>query len=334
MFSDIYFRLLLEVMSKDQSIKIIPALVPASERCAELNPVRNFYQLINSIYEQCPDSSIGLEFGRQIKPMNACDFSRLITTSHDVISGLTILTDYYTRLSLNPFPVLHKNELHISIALCFPYEKSIGYGHKRFCSENFFSFCLSIFSDLVNEDVKPITLYLDYPAPVYAREYQDRFNCDVVFDAPLSMVVFDRSIEHLLLTSRNECLHDVYLTRFQEAWQLGKRQQNFRHRTMSQLIKYFPDSFNGQYLADTLNISPRGLQKRLSAEGSSFSLICQMVRRELIKICLFQRHNELEDIASILGFQSQVGFRKFFKVHFGVNPKDYHNAKEKLFEMI
>ncbi len=83
-------------------------------------------------------------------------------------------------------------------------------------------------------------------------------------------------------------------------------------------MRDFPASFNGQYLADALNISPRGLQKRLSAEGCSYSLMCQVVRKELVKVCLYQRHYELEVITACLGFQSQASFRKFFRTHFGL----------------
>ncbi|MGK0443951.1 MAG: AraC-like DNA-binding protein [Bermanella sp.] len=330
MFSDIYFRLLLEVMSKDKHIKVIPSLTSSDEKRAALNPVRHFYKLIKSIYEQCPDSSIGLEFGRQVKPINACDFSRLIATSSDVISGLSILADDYPRLNLKPFPMLHKDEQHISMALCFPYEHAIEYGQKRFCSETFYSFCFSLLSDLVEQDVKPLALYLDYPEPSYGKEYRSKFDCEVVFGAPLSMMVFDRGIEHLELLSANECLHGVYLMKAQESWQQIKRQHNFQYRVLSQLMKGFPDGFNGRHLAKTLNISPRGLQKRLSAEGSSFSLLSQVVRRELIKVCLFQRHNDLDEIAGILGFQSQVSFRKFFKLQFGVNPRIHQDVKKGL----
>ena len=326
MFSDIYFRLLLEVMGKDPNIKNIPNLKLEDERHANLSAVLNFHRLIKSIYEQCPESSIGLEFGRQVKPINACDFSRLIATSKDVASGFDALVEFYPRLNLKPFPLLYKNEQHISIALCFPYEKPIGMAHKRFCSETFYSFCLNLLSDVVVAPICPVKLYLDFPKPSYANEYQQLFQCEVEFDAPLSMIVFDRSIENHPLTSANECLHEVYLTKAHEAWQQVKRQQNFQYRTLSQLMRDFPASFNGQHLADALNISPRGLQKRLSAEGCSYSLMCQVVRKELVKVCLYQRSYELEDIAACLGFQSQASFRKFFRTHFGLTAS-MHEAQ-------
>lgn len=333
MFSDIYFRLLLEVMTKDSRIKNIPSLKNQDEKNVGLDSVRHFYKLIISIYEQCHDSNIGLEFGRQVKPINACDFSRLIATSKNVIEGLNTIEEYYSRLNLKPFPMLHKDDQHISMALCFPYEDDIEYGHKRFCSETFFSFCLSFLSDLVDHKIEPVALYLDYPQPSYTKEYIRQFNCELVFDAPLSMIVLERSIESLSLSSANESLHEVYLIKAQETWQQTKRLQKFHYRALSQMMKHFPEDFNGQYLAQTLNISPRGLQKRLSAEGSSFSSISQVVRRELIKICLFQRHITLDETATLLGFQSQNSFRKFFKLQFGANPQVYLDSQKGILEV-
>lgn len=334
MFSDIYFRLLLEVMGKDPTIKSIPSLKSDDVKHSEFIAVRNFHYLIKSIYEQCPDSRIGLEFGQQVKPVNACDFSRLVATSKNVITALSTLVKFYPRLNLKPFPLLYKDTQHISIALCFPYEKPIGIAHKRFCSEAFYSFCFNMLSDLVDEPIKPLKLCFDFPRPSYAAQYQALFNCEIEFDAPLSMVVFDRNIEFLPLSSWNECLHDVYLTKAHELWQQIKRLQGFRYRTLSQLMRDFPASFNGQHLANALNISPRGLQKRLSAQGSSYSLMCQLVRRELLKVCLYQRHYPLEDAARCLGFNSQASFRKFFKTHFGDYPKAYQDVTRDLLERV
>lgn len=334
MFSDIYFRLLLEVMSKDKNIHKIPFFKFSDDNDYAFSSVKIFYRLIDTIYQQHPESSIGLEFGRQVKPINACDFSRVVVTAKNVLSGLTILVNQYPKLHLKPFPMLHVDKNQISIALSFPYEEPLYYGAKRFCSETFFSFCRNLLLDLVDKPVNPIALYLDYPEPSYADEYKNVFGCKIVFNAPLSMVVFDRDIGALPLSSWNENLHEVYVNKAETSWHKIKRQQTFEYRTLSQLMLDAPASFNGQYLAACLSISPRGLQKRLSAEGRSFSLICQLARRELIKVCLFQRKNDFEEIASSLGFQSQVSLRNFFKLHLGVNPKTLDDSSAQLLETI
>ncbi len=323
MFSDIYFRLLLEVMDEDPKIQYKPSITPSDTEHAAVTAVKYYGQLISSAYEQNPASDIGIKFGRYMTPINSCDYSRLLTTAKNVGQCFHLLVEQYHTLNLKLLPMIHQQDDLVSISICFPYQGENNEPEIRFCSETFYSYCLNSLRELIDENINPIRVHLNYPKPQYAAQLEDLFCCPIIFDSALSMIEFEQDILSRELPSWNKIMHEVYLNRAQESWKDMKRLQSFRYRAVSKLMTQAPKFFNAQALADDMNISMRGLQKRLSAEGSSFSHISQLTRRELVKVCLLQRQMNLEETTHILGFQTQASFRRFFKGQFGVSPKSY-----------
>ena len=323
MFSDIYFRLLLEVMDKDPNIQHTPGKSNKDTEDSAVTSVKYYGQLITSAYQQDPNSNIGLVFGQHMSPINGCDFSRLLTTARDVGQCFDLLVKQYHTLNLKLFPIMHRNKQTVSISICFPYQGESNEDEIRFCNETFFSYCLNSLRSLIDERMNPLRVHLNCPKPQYAQQLEALFRCPIIYNAPISMIEFNEAILDRELPSWNQSLHEVYLSKAQESWQDMKRLQSFRYRASTILITQAPNAFNSEYLSESLSISNRGLQKRLSAEGSSFSQISQRVRTELAKVCLFQRQLSLEDTAIALGFQTQASFRRFFKHQFKVGPKEF-----------
>lgn len=323
MISDIYFRLLLDIINND------PAITEKPLSHKELNfsgndvATKYFTYLVEFIYSRNPDSNMGFSFGQNVVALNLCDFFRMITTAQTVEECLDATVKIYHVLGLRPYPVVHKGPKTSSLAIAFPYEDCSEAFTRRFTCEVFFAYGLDLFQKSISMDVKPIRILLDYPKPKYADEYDKLFQCEIVYDASIAMIEFPTSMLSASLPDHNKPLHNIYMAKAFEKWSESKRQQSFRYRAITQLMSQSPYNFSSSNLADTMNISTRGLQKRLAAEGCSYSHICKLARRELTKICLFQKNMGFEETAKILGFQTQVSFRKFFKEQFGGNPKAF-----------
>lgn len=324
MFSDIYFRLLVELMEQDPSIPEIPK--PNLSGQVAFSPAQYFSELIDFIYESNVDSDLGIRFGNHLSPMNICDFSRLLTTSNSIRDGLDIMINYYHMLGLKPFPSVHESYDTFSVAIAFPYEEHYHDGCKRFAAETFYSYAINYVRDIIRPDLNPKRIFLDFSKPAYCDTYLEKFRCPIEYDAPLSMIEFSDHIIDAPLPTANPSLHKVYLNKAKDSWQTLKRLQSTRYRTITQIMQYAPDCFNSQVLADSMNISVRGLQKRLSAEGSSISFVTQLARRELTKTCMIQKGMDIEDTAKALGFQTLASFRKFFKQQFGTSPTSFLRA--------
>jgi len=323
MISDIYFRLLLDTITKDPSIIENPTTFKNfSLGEIEGDPATTYFSyLVEFVFQNNPQSNMGLSFGKNVVALNLCDFFRMISTAETVEECLSATVSIYHILGLLPYPVVYKGAQVSSVAIAFPYEPLCEEYARRFTSEVFFAYGLDLFQKAVSIDVKPIRMFLDYPKPDYFDEYQKLFNCEIIYDSPISLVEFPSSMLSAALPSQNDTLHNIYMAKAFEQWAATKRTQSFRYRAITQLMSQSGCNFSSVSLAKAMNISTRGLQKRLAAENSTYSQVCKQARRELAKICMFQKGMDIDQAATALGFQTQVSFRKFFKEQFGGSPE-------------
>ena len=304
MFSDVYFNLL-HALAKKQYLGI-----PTLEHFQSDQIAQSYGALAKWCYEQETDSKIGLFLGRHLSPLNACDFSRLVTSASTVAEFLRSLCDHYHRLGLKPYPTLNTGNNEISVALSFPYFTPSDTG-ERFCAETFFSYCMNTIRLLTDGDVKACQIHLAFPDPGYGSEYENVFGCTIQFDSVVSMLVIPLTLGEQPLKSHAPDLHEIYLTKEQLYWVQAKRMQSFRYRTATLMMQLAPEGFQLEMIADQLHISPRGLQKRLKSEGVSFSEIVVQVRKALLVICQYQMEFSEAKTAEYLGFTTLAGFRRF-----------------------
>lgn len=332
MFSDIYARLLRNIIAQDaeaashaspfETVNIPPTVQTSTEA---------FYYLIQSAYERNPHTDLGFVFGKQLVPAHACEFSRMVTTAPTVRHFIQVLIKQYHRLGLKPYPIFFVDKHSACLALTYPYsthvassplgrqndDDSVKHTKKaqlnRFCSESFYAYVMNVMRDLVSDDFNPDYFALDFSDPGYGEEYEAFFKVPVDFDAGLSLLKFDRRVLDQPLRNSNPGLHQAYLERFAEGWHEARRHQSYRYRAVTQMMQSAPECFQIGCLAEHLNISVRGLQKRLRSENCSFSELTHQVRRELLKICLVRSDMTLDDSAHLLGFHTLSSFKRFFK---------------------
>lgn len=79
-------------------------------------------------------------------------------------------------------------------------------------------------------------------------------------------------------------------------------------------------------IAESLGLSPRTLQRKLSEAGSTFQQVLDQARFELAKEYLKRQELNLVDIAFLLGYQEQSAFNHAFKEWAGINPGAWRAA--------
>ncbi len=327
MFDDIYYSLFLKVIAQDPKLRSLDTKQLLHAKKNKSSSV-NCGHLIDLVYQTAPQSNVGLIYGKYLSPSILCDFSRLLLTAENVASYLDIIPRLNHILNPRYFPVITRNNGVVSVSITFPFEKNTPQYLRRFCAESVFLYAINGFREISNGKLEPLVVCLDYPEPSYAHEYQALFGCQVQFNQPLNVIKFSEDIIYKPLDTRNATLHDIYKNKCLHASQTMERDSDFEYRVICNIMRHHPESFNSQNIANRLNISIRGLQKRLNKQGGSYSHLANLARRELAKVYLYNDNHNLEITAEKLGFQTSSGFRKFFKAEFSQTPSEFMHGFE------
>lgn len=73
-------------------------------------------------------------------------------------------------------------------------------------------------------------------------------------------------------------------------------------------------------LAETFHVSPRSLQRRLAAQGTSYQVLLDETRQALAREYLADSRLSLTDVAALLGFSEQSAFTRAFRQWTGETP--------------
>ena len=143
------------------------------------------------------------------------------------------------------------------------------------------------------------------------------------FNAPVNALLFARTDATLPLPTAHPELAEVHERIASEHLQRLDPAQTC-HRVRAVIIRHLPDGEPRRpKIATILGMSERTLQRRLTAEGTSFQRLLEDARRELARHYLGQREVSLADTAYLLGFSDQSSFFRAARRWFGSSPRDY-----------
>ena len=170
------------------------------------------------------------------------------------------------------------------------------------------------------EALDPVEVRFLHPAPSCPGDYYGLFRCPVHFGAPASEIRFALAdVERPFSTANRELAraNDRILTDF-----LSKlRKDDLIARVKAAIAEELPSgSPSEEAIAKDVFMSPRTLQRKLSAQGASFSQLLDAVRRQLAEQYLSDPSLSLSEIGFLLGFREQSTFTRAFRRWTGKAP--------------
>lgn len=176
------------------------------------------------------------------------------------------------------------------------------------------------------DDFRPLHLTMTREEPECAKDFDDFFRSPITYRAAENSISFARADLDKRLPSANADLalaSDLvvadYLARLDRS--------NVVAQVMKKIIEQLPSGELTEHsIAQSLNMSLRSLQRKLSDDGVSYKALLEQARRELAIQYMDSSRYTINEATYLLGFSEPSNFSRAFKRWTGQSPSSYRSA--------
>ncbi len=278
-------------------------------------PVESAVRLMELAAQASGDEHFGLRMaqGRQVADFGVV--SLLISHQPTLRDALRATIEY--RHLINDSLALQVEDAGASVILR---EEVLSGQPARQANELAIGVLMRLCAAVMGEDWRPASVNFTHPAPRDSSLHRRFFGCPLAFDSEFNGLVC-RAAD---LDAPNPAAAPAlarYAQRFVDSLpHLGEPSlvQEVRKAIYLMLASGHASS---AYVAQTLGLSVRTMQRRLAESGVSFGDLVSEVRRELVQRYLENPRHSLVRISQMLGYSSPSAFTRWFVAHFGEAPQ-------------
>ncbi|WP_197484010.1 AraC family transcriptional regulator [Halioglobus sp. HI00S01] len=193
----------------------------------------------------------------------------------------------------------------------------------RFLVEEDLGGVVGLLHRYLGDDTVPYEVHLSYPEPPYVAMYESHFRCPLKFEQARNCILWSRDLMQREIPSRNPAATQMAIrhceTLIADEEGSGGIAEQVRTRLVQQPGRYPPLA----EVAADYDMSESTLRRALTAEGTSYQLLLNDVRRKLAIEYLTTSRLKLEEIAVLVGYTDLSNFRRAFKSWTGEAPLAY-----------
>jgi AraC-like DNA-binding protein len=147
------------------------------------------------------------------------------------------------------------------------------------------------------------------------------FACEIRFDAPADVLVFDKDALAEPFTTHNPQLLELVVPGLEAALRDKRRKRTLADDVRAALSQQMSGERPAvERVARTLGMSGRTLQRRLTELGTTYQELLDDVRRRSARRLLAQTDLEASEVAFLLGFEEMNSFTRAFHDWEGTTP--------------
>lgn len=265
--------------------------------------------------------SVGLEIGARAQSSDWGAYGHALRSAPTMQQALRCMRHYYAVLAQG----WRADHSFSNSAITLSYQVvDPQITERRQDAEYALSATLTILRELTQDPtLNPVQVEFEHDQLSDASIYNDIFGCPVLFNQPDNRLTFSRSLLDMPVLTADTRLHaalEPYLQRQQEM------------RTESELLARMGEhiasglgsgSVSIEFVASSMNMGVRTLQRRLSEQGIDFSHIVEDVRRSLAEEYVARSDYSFTNIALLLGYSEASSFSRAFRRWTQLTPLKY-----------
>lgn len=173
------------------------------------------------------------------------------------------------------------------------------------------------------QHLNPLRVSMQREPPADRGAFSQFFRAPMDFSAAENAVYFDRKALLTPLPTANAEFaraNDKVLTDYLARFERGSVRRQVEVKLLEQLSS---GHASRQSVARALHMSPRTLQRRLRAEGTSYKELLEQTRRDLAARYMRESHLSAGEITFLLGFSEPANFARAFKRWHGMALTKY-----------
>lgn len=265
------------------------------------------------------ESALCLYFGQHLTLTAHGVLGYALMSCHTIQQAIDILMKYH-RLLFNDITLsAHQDSKHIEIA--YQHRSQVLLSHDEDC-ELFFSGVISSIKHLLHRDDFECEIYLDYPAPPHAAQYQALMGNAIYFDSDTCKVSIDKQWLNEKPVYANPVMLQMYERQCDQLLAQMEASTGLEEKVRSYLIA--SQQFASlQQTAEHFHMSTRTFRRRLEEENTSFQDILDSVRQQLAETYLRDPSLSVQHTAELLGFHDVSNFRRAFIRWTGISPAEF-----------
>ncbi|ABS15818.1 MULTISPECIES: AraC family transcriptional regulator [Brucella/Ochrobactrum group] len=266
-------------------------------------------------------------FGLAARPMRPGSFNLLC---HAVLHAGTLERALRRALQfLNVVLDDPRGELRIRDGMAHVVLTDAGHPRPAFAYRAYWLILMGVVCWLIGRRIPLRTLDFACPAPVHRQDYHKFFGAPVLFDQPVTRLVFSSSYLSLPII-RSDVALDSFLREAPANILIRYRHDNDLSARVRAQLNALPitDWPSFEELAKGLGMSVPTLRRRLRGEGQSFGTIKDELRFVIAERLLQESRLSVAEVAAELGYSEPSAFYRAFHKWMGQSPGRFRTIQQ------
>ncbi len=190
-------------------------------------------------------------------------------------------------------------------------------------------FTLRELHSLTHRKYQPLKVQLGAPKPVSLEPYTRLFNCPVEYSSNQASIFLDRAIMDVPVVTSDYRLLQILVKYAEEQLARLHHHQQFSSQVKQAMIHLINPTFPQiEVVAQSLNLSVRSLQRRLSEEATSYKALLNELRAQFAQDYLKNDKLSIKEIAYLLDYRDTSSFVRAFRRWKGQSPLAYRRQTQ------